>query len=126
FIFSDCLWTPITIAIFFWLVQVIESNFLTPKIVGGKLQVNALTSIISIIIGASVWGIAGMILFLPFSAMFRVVCEEYTELKPIALLIGDQNYNDNSDKMQYRWVGKVKGWFSKFRSTLIKNKQTDE
>jgi predicted PurR-regulated permease PerM len=34
--------------------------------VGGNLKINALTSILSIIIGASVWGIAGMILFLPF------------------------------------------------------------
>jgi predicted PurR-regulated permease PerM len=91
FINYDSIWMPLTIAIFFWFVQVIESNFLTPKIVGGNLKINALTSILSIIIGASVWGIAGMIIFLPFAAMLKVVCEEYEELKPIALLIGDQN-----------------------------------
>jgi hypothetical protein len=45
-------------------------------------------------IGALVWGIAGMILFLPFAAMLKVFCEEYEELKPIALLIGDQNYKE--------------------------------
>jgi predicted PurR-regulated permease PerM len=54
FMSYDSLWMPATIAIYFWLVQLVESNFLTPKIVGGNLKINALTSILSIIIGASV------------------------------------------------------------------------
>ena len=117
FISHDSIWMPITIIIFFWLVQVIESNFLSPKIVGGNLKLNALTSILTIIIGASVWGIAGMILFLPFAAMLKVVCEEYEELKPIALLIGARNYNseDGNDKSIGKWFKKIKTWFSKFR-----------
>jgi predicted PurR-regulated permease PerM len=114
FISHDSLWMPITIALFFWLVQVVESNFLTPKIVGGNLKINALTSILSIIIGASVWGIAGMILFLPFAAMLKAVCEEYEELKPFAMLIGDESYNknDKNDRLQSKWVQKIKSWFS--------------
>lgn len=128
FISFDSIWVPITIAIFFWAVQFIESNFLTPKLVGGNLKLNALTSILSIIIGASIWGIAGMILFLPFSAMLKEICEEYIELKPIALLIGDQNYNekDEGEKLQNKWSKKIKEWFSKFRSSSTKNKQADE
>lgn len=115
FISYDSIWMPISIAGFFWFVQFIESNFLTPKIVGGNLQINALTSILSIIIGASVWGIAGMILFLPFAAMLKVVFEEYKELKPIALLIGEENYTkkDSNDPLIIdRLVRKIKSWFS--------------
>jgi len=114
FVTYDSIWMPITIAIFFWFVQFIESNFLSPKIVGGNLKLNALTSILSIIIGATVWGIAGMILFLPITAIFKVVCEEYDELKPIALLIGDENYNkkDKNGKFYHKWFEKMKGWFS--------------
>lgn len=113
FLAYDSLWMPVTIAIFFWLVQIVESNFLTPKIVGGNLKINAFTSIISIIIGASVWGVAGMILFLPFAAMLKAVCEEYENLKPFAMLIGDENYNKkaNIDRIQSKWVQKIKGWF---------------
>jgi predicted PurR-regulated permease PerM len=109
----DSIWMPITIVVFFWLVQTIESNFLTPKIVGGNLKINALTSILSIIIGASVWGVAGMILFLPFAAMVKAVCEEYTELKPFALLIGEQNYNTKEvdDKFIGNWFRKIKRRF---------------
>ena len=120
----DSIWMPITIAIYFWLVQIIESNYLTPKIVGGNLKINAFTSILSIIIGASVWGIAGMVLFLPLAAMLKTVCEEYIELKPFALLIGEQNYytNDGKDKFIDKWVKKIKTGISKFSPTF-KNKR---
>jgi predicted PurR-regulated permease PerM len=118
----DSLWIPIIIAIVFWLVQLIESNYLTPKIVGGNLKINALTSILSIIIGASVWGIAGMILFLPLVAMLKAVCEEYTELKPFALLIGDKNYNTRvrNDRLSGKLLKKISTWFSKLLISLKK------
>ena len=107
----DALWMPLAVALLFWGVQIIESNFLSPKIVGGSLKINALAAILSIIIGASVWGVAGMILFLPLTAMLKVVCEEYEQLKPIALLIGDQNNNKNKpdDSGKHRWWDKIKG-----------------
>lgn len=122
FITYDSIWMPITIAIYFWVVQFFESNLLTPKIVGGNLKLNALASILTIIIGASVWGIAGMILFLPYAAMLKVFCEEYEELKPIALLIGEHNKKDDKDKFVYKLLEKIKTWFSKFLS-IFKNKK---
>lgn len=128
FMTYDSIWMPITIAIFFWFVQFAESNFLSPKIVGGNLKVNVLASILSIIIGALVWGIAGMIIFLPFAAMLKVVCEEYDKLKPIALLIGDQNYNKKDVKNKFidKWFKKIKIWFSIFRTNFKKMNKTDE
>jgi predicted PurR-regulated permease PerM len=113
FVSYDSIWMPITIAIFFWFVQFIESNFLSPKIVGGNLKLNAITSILSIIIGATVWGVAGMILFLPFVAMFKVVCLEYEELKPVALLIGEHNSEDETGDQLY------KGWITKLKSRFV-------
>jgi predicted PurR-regulated permease PerM len=66
-------------------------------------------------IGAAVWGVAGMILFLPFAAMLKVVCEEFEELKPIALIIGEKNIKESNDFEQSlsRWWGKIKKRFSK-------------
>ena len=88
FVTYDSLGMAFTIAVFFWSVQLLESNLITPKIVGGHLQINALTSIMSIVIGAMVWGIPGMILFLPLTAMFKVVCSEVPLLKPMGMLMG--------------------------------------
>jgi predicted PurR-regulated permease PerM len=65
-------------------------------------------------IGAAVWGLAGMILFLPFAAMLKVVCEEFEELKPIALIIGEKNKKegDGSELFLVRWWKKIKDRFS--------------
>ena len=123
FVSYDSLWPVLAVAILFWAVQLISDNFLSPKIVGGSLRINALASILSLIIGALVWGVAGMILFLPFIAMLRVFCEEFEELKPIALLIGNHDYKENASggkfiKIRFK---KVQGWYSKFYTSLKKN-----
>jgi predicted PurR-regulated permease PerM len=110
FMSYDSGWMPIAVAFLFWAVQLISDNFLSPKIVGGSLNINALTAILSLIIGAVVWGIAGMILFLPFAAMLKVICEEYDELKPIALLIGNQK-EDNALSVK-KGVQKIKNLLS--------------
>lgn len=122
FVSYDSLWIPIGVAVLFWGVQLISDNFLSPKIVGGSLELNALTAILSLIIGAAVWGIAGMILFLPFAAMLKVICEEYEELKPVALLIGNYNYKENESRMKFRRkrFEKIRAWFSSFYSTFKK------
>jgi predicted PurR-regulated permease PerM len=114
FVSYDTLWPVIAVAILFWAVQVITDNYLSPKIVGGSLNINALVAILSLIIGGLVWGVAGMILFLPFAAMLRVICEEFEELKPIALLIGDQNYKEKNSGENFitRRFTMIKGWLS--------------
>jgi len=101
YLFYDPLWKPVAVVILFWVVQSVESNFLNPKIVGKSLNINALTAILSIIIGAAVWGIAGMILFLPFASMFKTVCEQYEKLKPVALLIGEHNVDKKQDNTDF-------------------------
>ncbi len=115
FVSYDSIWTAVAIAILFWAVQLVTDNYLTPRIVGGSLHINALTAILSLFIGAAVWGLAGMVLFLPFAAMLKVVCEEFEELKPIALIIGEQNKKESDGHEQFlsRWRDKIKKRFSK-------------
>jgi predicted PurR-regulated permease PerM len=114
FVSADSLWMPVAVIILFWAVQVIESNFLSPKIVGSSLNVNALVAILSLLVGAAVWGVAGMILFLPFASMLKVVCEEFDELKPVALIISDNISNDDQkDSKVSKWFEKIKALFKK-------------
>jgi predicted PurR-regulated permease PerM len=121
FVSSDSLWPVIAVAFLFWSVQLVTDNFLSPKIVGGSLNINALAAILSLIIGALVWGVAGMILFLPFTAMLRIVCEEYEELQPIAMLIGTQNIKEvDAHKYARVKIERMKGWVSKFRASTKK------
>lgn len=113
FMTTDSLWIPIAVIILFWFIQIIESNFLNPKIVGSSLNVNALAAILSLLIGASVWGVAGMVLFLPFTAILKVVCEEFDDLKPIAMLISNDISSDSDNKKSKpsKWKETIKGWF---------------
>jgi predicted PurR-regulated permease PerM len=94
FMSHDSLFIPLAVAILFWVIQLVESNFLSPKVVGNSVNVNAFAAILSLIIGASIWGVAGMVLFLPFAAMLKVICEEYEPLQPVALLIGNANFQE--------------------------------
>lgn len=127
FVSFDSLWPVLAVAILFWVVQLLTDNFLSPSIVGGSLRINALASILSMIIGALVWGVAGMILFLPFAAMLKVFCAEFEELKPIALLIGNHDYKETNNGVKYikRRFAKVQGWHSKFY-VRFKNKPGDK
>lgn len=90
FVTYDSYWYPIGVIAIFWFIQFVEGNFLNPKIVGGNMQINALFSIFSLIVGSVLWGIAGMILFLPLVAMLKVICSHFEELKPVAALIGER------------------------------------
>ncbi len=118
----ESLWVPVYVALLFWFVQLLTDNFLSPKIVGSHIKINAFAAILSLIMGASVWGVAGMILFLPFTAMFKVLCEQYEELKPLALLIGQQNYIEKKEKNK-----SMRNLFEKIKSRLKKfNKKFDK
>ena len=111
---TDSLLIPLAVIILFWGVQVIETNFLTPKIVGSNINVNALIAILSLLIGATMWGVAGMVLFLPFAAMLKVVCEEFDQLRPVSMLISNNISNDGKERTKASgWIDKIKGWFKK-------------
>lgn len=88
----DSIWYAVGVVIIFWLIQFIDGNFLNPKIVGGNLNLNALAAIVSLILGGVIWGIAGMVLFMPYMAVFKVICNYYDPLKPLSLVLEDNLY----------------------------------
>lgn len=70
------------------IIQLLEGNLLTPKIVGGNMELNPLASLFAVVAGNFIWGLAGMVLFLPLAAMVRIVFEHNKSLKPLAELAG--------------------------------------
>lgn len=71
-------------------IQTMDNYFIEPNIVGGEVNLNALTSIFAVIAGGLLWGPAGMILFLPFAAIVKIICDRVEELKPIGYLVGEE------------------------------------
>ncbi len=72
------------------LVQFIDNNFIVPKIVASKVKINALVSIIVVLIGGAIWGVAGMFLSIPLTAIIKVILDRVEHLKPLGYLLGDE------------------------------------
>ncbi|MBT1697859.1 AI-2E family transporter [Fulvivirgaceae bacterium PWU4] len=77
-------------------IQTIDNYFIEPNIVGGEVNLSALASIISIIAGGLIWGVAGMVLFLPMTGIAKIICDHVESLKPIGYVIGDPGGNKSS------------------------------
>ncbi len=70
------------------LVQMIQGWVLEPLVVGSKVRINPLFTIIALVIGEMIWGIPGIFLAIPLMAMFKIVCDHIDSLKPYGFLIG--------------------------------------
>ncbi|REL33009.1 AI-2E family transporter [Rhodohalobacter sp. SW132] len=89
FLFGETFWLPLLVVIVFSTVQLIESSVLTPKIVGSRVSINPFVAIIVLLIGAELWGIAGMILFIPLIGILRVGFSQVQELEPYGYILGN-------------------------------------
>jgi AI-2 transport protein TqsA len=86
------------IFILYNLIQFADNHFLIPKIVASKVNVNALISIIVVLIGGALWGIPGMFLSIPLTAIVKIIFDRIEPLKPLGFLLG--NYIPPYDRKQ--------------------------
>ena len=71
-------------------IHLIDSNVLLPIVVGSKVRVNALITVLAVIVGEAVWGIPGTFLALPVVAIAKIICDRIESLKPWGMLFGDE------------------------------------
>lgn len=83
---SDVLWVGIILAV----VQFIDNNFGMPLIVGNKVRINALVTIIGVLVGGALCGVPGMFLAIPGLAVLKVIFDKVPDLQPWGLLLGDE------------------------------------
>jgi AraC-like DNA-binding protein len=53
--------------------QFIEANFITPLVVGSKVSMNPMVAMLALLCGELLWGIPGLILALPLTAVMKVI-----------------------------------------------------
>lgn len=70
-------------------IQLVDNNYIIPKIVASRVKINALVSVIVVLIGGAIWGISGMFLSIPLTAIFKVVFDHIEPLKPWGFLLGN-------------------------------------
>jgi predicted PurR-regulated permease PerM len=71
------------------LIQFVDNHYIIPKIVASKVKINALISIIVVLAGGALWGIPGMFLSIPLTAIIKVIFDHIESLKPWGYLLGD-------------------------------------
>ncbi len=97
------------IMIIYYIIQLIDNNYIVPKIVASKVKINALFSILAILIGNAVWGIPGMFLSIPLLAIIKLIFDHIDSLKPYGFLLGDtmpsiihyKSFNINKIKIRH-------------------------
>lgn len=80
-------WQPWAVIIMYVIIQQVEGNFITPKIVGSSVRINPFFALIGIVIMGALMGIGGIILAIPIMAILKLVAQQIDVLKPLALLM---------------------------------------
>lgn len=71
-------------------IHLLDANLLLPMIVGAKVRLNGLITIMGVIAGGSIWGIAGAFLAIPVIAIIKIIFDRIDSLKPWGMLLGDE------------------------------------
>lgn len=82
-------WFALLVLALYVFTQFIDNNFITPKIVGSQVKLNALASIVAVIGFATLWGIPGMIVAIPLTAIAKLVFDNVEPLEHWGFLLGD-------------------------------------
>jgi len=82
---SDIVW----VIVIMYGIHILDVNILMPNIVASRLRINALISILGVIIGGSLTGVSGLFLSVPAVAMTKIICDQVEGLQPWGILLGD-------------------------------------
>ncbi|MDZ7622833.1 MAG: AI-2E family transporter [Ignavibacteriaceae bacterium] len=77
------------VLILFSVVQFLDNNIISPKIVSSKIKINEFISIVAVLVGSALWGIPGMFLSLPIIAIIKVIFDRIDPVEPFGFLLGN-------------------------------------
>ncbi|HXB40797.1 MAG TPA: AI-2E family transporter [Bacteroidia bacterium] len=89
FITKDSLTCSVLVFFVYMFIQFIDNHYIIPKIVASRVQINALISVIVVLVGGAIWGVSGMFLSIPLTAIIKVIFDHIEGLKPWGFLLGN-------------------------------------
>ncbi|MEO8761383.1 MAG: AI-2E family transporter [Bacteroidia bacterium] len=89
FVTKDSITYPLIVMIMYIVIQFVDNHYIVPKIVASRVKINALISIIVVLIGGAIWGVPGMFLSIPLTAILKVIFDHIEPLKPWGFLLGN-------------------------------------
>lgn len=87
---SDTTTAAFMTGLYFIIIQHVESYILTPNIAGAKVDLSPLATISALLLGGFIWGIAGMVVFVPILGIVKVVFDNVQELRPYGFVISSR------------------------------------
>ena len=87
---KDSLWYPVGVIVVFTFVQYLEANVIFPRVVGIQLNLSTWSTLVAIMAGTILWGVAGMILFIPMLAILKIISDQVPGLKSLNILLNRQ------------------------------------
>lgn len=78
----------LAVIISYLVIQFIDNNILVPRIVSSKVQINALISIVGVLLGGALWGVTGMFLSIPIIGVIKIIFDRIDDMKPWGGLLG--------------------------------------
>lgn len=97
---QDSILPAVAVTAVFASVQFLESNFITPKIVGKRVSVNPFVAIVVLLIGGQLWGPAGMVLSIPLTAILKVLLDNRPSTKALGYFLGTELTDKNSNPLK--------------------------
>ncbi|MEO5911339.1 MAG: AI-2E family transporter [Pelobium sp.] len=73
-----------------FITHIIDSNILLPLVVGSKVKINALITVMGVVIGEMIWGIPGMFLSIPVIAVLKIIFDRVESMNAWGLILGDE------------------------------------
>lgn len=89
FVTKDSYTSPLLVFVVYLFIQFIDNHLIIPHIVSSRVKINALVSVVAVLIGDAVWGVPGMFLSIPLVAVIKVICDHIELLKPYGFLLGN-------------------------------------
>jgi predicted PurR-regulated permease PerM len=88
---SQAVWVIVTLVV----THLVDSNILLPLVVGSKVRINALITVLGVFAGEMVWGIPGMFLSIPCIAVLKIIFDRVEGLQPWGIILGDEEKKQN-------------------------------
>lgn len=86
--FDDSLLHAALAPLIYYVANLIESNWVTPTLLGRSLQMNIVILFLGVLFWGWLWGIGGILIAVPLMAAFQIVCEHFRILEPLARFLG--------------------------------------
>jgi predicted PurR-regulated permease PerM len=105
----DTLWQGLLPPAWYLLLHLLESNFITPVLLGRRFTLNPVVIFVSLIFWTWLWGVPGALLSVPILVSIKVICERVPSLSHVSELLTSESNSifDNLKRLRSLKTGGI-------------------